>query len=191
MRSISRIRLYSTAIAIAAVSMFACSDDNDDDVTGPNADIVASIQTDPQIMAAMHQSNVGEITAGQLALQKASNASVKSFAQMMITDHTAMDQQGTALAAQLGITPVLPDQRLPQLQAQETATLTSTAAGTTFDRVYIAQQITAHERTLALVDASLNRATRNEIKTLLQTGRPKIVSHLDMARTIQATVGTP
>src|SRR4051794_38443175 len=102
MHRISKIRLSAAAAALVAATMFACSDDdNDNGTTGPNADITASIQTDPHIMAAMHESNLGEIAAGQLALQKASNASVKSFAQMMITDHTTMDQQGNALAAQL------------------------------------------------------------------------------------------
>jgi putative membrane protein len=189
MRSMLAVRraLAMSAVAVLA-GVAACSDD---DATGPNEDIIASIQTDAQIMAAMHESNVGEIAAGQVALNKASDAEVREFAEMMIDHHTDLDQQGMALATQLGITPILPDQRLPQLQEEEMQTLSATPAGVGFDRVYIAQQITAHVRTLELVEASIDRADRAEIRAMLVAARPIIESHLELAESIQDDIGMP
>src|SRR3954468_8677930 len=47
--------------------------------------------------------NMAEIQLGQLALSQATNSEVKSFAQMMVTDHTQANQQLLALAQQLGV----------------------------------------------------------------------------------------
>lgn len=180
------------SVALGAVLMVgglaAC---DSDDITGPNADIVESIRTDAHIMAAMHESNLGEIAAGNVAVQKATNTRVRDFAAMMIEHHTLLDQQGTALAAELSITPALPDQRLPQVQAAELATLQATAAGNQFDRAYIAQQITAHERTLALVERSRDRAEHAEVRAMAGEARPIIQSHLELAKSIQREIGAP
>src|SRR3982750_2224572 len=46
--------------------------------------------------------NMAEIQLGQLASSQASSSEVKSFAQMMVTDHTQANQQLLALAQQLG-----------------------------------------------------------------------------------------
>lgn len=184
-----RVRRGLVAGAVAVLGGVAACDS--DDVTGPNEDIVESIRTDAHILAAMHESNVGEIQAGEVALDKATNEAVRDFAQMMIDHHTSLDQQGTALATQLGITPALPDQRLPQVQAAELATLQATAAGNQFDRVYVAQQITAHQRALALVDAGLDRAERAELRALLTQARPIIQTHLALAESIQDDIGAP
>jgi predicted outer membrane protein len=94
-------------------------------------------------------------------------------------------------ASRVSLNAELPTRRLPSLQSAEMTALNAAAATNAFDRVYIAQPINDHERTLTLVDASLARATRPEIVTMLQQARPKIVAHLDMAPSIQATIGQP
>jgi putative membrane protein len=151
---------------------------------------VSTVNSDANIMALLHESNRAEIEAGQTAQQKATNAAVRSFAQMMVTEHTSLDQQGIALAQQLSITPELPDNNLPALHQQEAAALNAAAAGATFDRLYVSQQVTAHRRTLALIDTSIDRAQRAELKTALSNQvRPRVVAHLNAAVALQSTVG--
>jgi predicted outer membrane protein len=154
--------------------------------------ILPAAANDANIFALMHESNLGEIMAGTVALGRAQNAEVRAFAQMMITMHTALDSAGQNLARRLGVTPVLPDSTLPRIQQQEMATLAATPAGPVFDRVYISQQIVAHRRTLALVDASIPRAQSPELRAMLQDQvRPAVVAHLQEALAIQSRIGTP
>jgi len=191
------IRVLTRAAAgamliLSATAIAACSDD--DDPTGPEdvtEQVVNSIQSDAHIMGVMHESNLGEIEAGQLAVQRASDAEVKTFATTMITQHTQLDAQGAALATQLGIPPALPDNTLPAEQDREAVQL-SAVTGTTFDRTYIAQQVTAHTRTLALVDASIAEAQQAALRTMLQsTVRPMVAAHLATAQQIRTRIGSP
>ena len=179
-------------LILSATAIVACSDD--DDPTAPEdvtEQVVNSIQSDAHIMGVMHEANLGEIEAGQLAVQRASDAEVKTFATTMIAQHTQMDAQGTVLAMQSGITPALPDNALPTQQDREARQL-SAVTGTTFDRTYIAQQITAHTRTLALVDASIAEAQLAALRTMLQTTvRPMVAAHLATAQQIRTRIGNP
>jgi len=174
--------------------------------------IVASLQTDAHAMALLHHSNLAEIQAGNLAQQRAQDAEVKAFAQHMVTDHTALDQQGDALATRLNVSPMLPDSALPRAATQAMSTLSSTGgaasgamtpstpttdaaaaaagSGAEFDRAYITQQVADHQRTLALVDAAIERSQNAELKTALQTQvRPKVAEHLQHARQLQQKLG--
>lgn len=190
-------RVVIGAMLGCAVLAAGCGDEDNPVSTGGDAGVVvvgqinSSIRSDADIMGLLHESNLGEIQAGQLAQQRAVNAQVKAFATQMVTDHTALDQQGTALAQQLGITPTLPDSTLPRQQQAEMAVLTA-RTGAAFDQAYVAQQVVAHQRTLALVDASITLATRTQVRTMLQNQvRPAVVMHLQMAQQLQTTVGTP
>jgi putative membrane protein len=147
-----------------------------------------SVRDDANIFALLHTSNMGEVTAGMLAQQRATDTAVKAFGGMMVTEHSALDQQGNALAQQLGVTPALPDSTLPRLQRVEADSLR--AATARFDRMYIGQQIIAHQRTLDLVDASIAMAQHAELKTALQQQvRPAVSAHLARAREIQSRIG--
>jgi putative membrane protein len=150
--------------------------------------IVASLQTDAHAMALLHASNMAEIDAGNVAQKQARDSAVRMFAEHMVTEHTALDQQGTALATQLSVTPALPDSQLPQLSAQGMQSLN--AAATDFDRAYVAQQVADHQRTLALVDAAIQKTQNEQLRTALQTQvRPKVAEHLQHAQQLQQRLG--
>ena len=189
--------MAATVLNLAATGLAtACDDDNS--ITAPltgeqqSAQIAATVRNDAHILAVTHVSNLGEISAGNVALTKGSDAAVKQFAAQMIADHTNVDAQGNAIATSLGASLTPPDNTLPTIVAAESDTLNAATAGTTFDRVYIAQQVRAHIRTLGLVDASIPLAQNAQLKALLQnTVRPGVAMHLQMAQTIQARIGTP
>jgi len=59
-----------------------------------------------------------------------------------------------------------------------------------FDRAYVAQQVTAHARTLALVDAAISRAQQAELRTMLESQvRPSVAAHLQQAQQLQQRLG--
>ena len=189
-RALSRAVGATLILSVAAIG--ACSDDDDpaspQDVT---AQVINSIQNDSHIMGVLHDANGGEIQAGQFAGQRATDAEVKAFAGMMVVDHTTLDITGAALATRLGMMPTAPNTLLQSQQDREMSQLLL-ATGTSFDKSYIAQQVVAHTRTLAIVDAAIPEAQQAAVRTLLQSEvRTRVAAHLAQAQRLAARVGSP
>jgi putative membrane protein len=151
-----------------------------------SADLASTAQSDERTLAILHRSDVGEIAAGMMAQERATDPSVKAFAMMMVSEHTKLDEEGNRLAQQIHASSVLPDSTLPMIMRSDSTALRSAQAGAEFDRTYIAQQVAAHQRTLEVVDAGLTKATDAQVKTALQSQvRPAVARHLAQARQIQ------
>src|SRR5437762_10473425 len=61
--------------------------------------------SDPQIAGIVVAADQIDIDAGKLAKSRTKNKQVSEFAQLMITDHTAVNKQASALVKKLGVTP--------------------------------------------------------------------------------------
>ena len=61
--------------------------------------------TDPQIAAIVVTANQVDIDAGKLAESMAQSKEVKQFAQLMITDHSAVNKSATELVNKLHVKP--------------------------------------------------------------------------------------
>src|SRR5689334_13249665 len=61
--------------------------------------------SDPEIAHVAVTANGIDSAAAKFALTRSSNSQVKAFANTMVTDHTAVDQQAVALATRLHVTP--------------------------------------------------------------------------------------
>jgi putative membrane protein len=61
--------------------------------------------TDPQIAHIAYTADLIDVEAGKLALEKSQNNDVRAFAQRMIGDHTAVNDQALALVKKLNVTP--------------------------------------------------------------------------------------
>ena len=70
----------------------------------PAASSAQSI-SDAQIAAIVVTANQVDIDAGKLALLRTSNDKVRTFAQLMVTDHTGVNTAATELVTRLNVTP--------------------------------------------------------------------------------------
>src|SRR4029079_3972492 len=61
--------------------------------------------TDPQIAHIAYTAGLLDVEAGKQALEKSKNTDVRAFAQQMIGDHTAVNDQALALVKKLNVTP--------------------------------------------------------------------------------------
>src|SRR5690606_19108786 len=61
--------------------------------------------TDPQIAHIAYTAGLLDIEAAKLALSKSSNKAVTDFAQSMVDDHQAVNEQALELVEKLGVTP--------------------------------------------------------------------------------------
>jgi putative membrane protein len=149
--------------------------------------------SDAQIMAIVATANDGEIAAARLALQRATSNEVKQLAQLMLTEHTAMQETGTALAKELGLAPSESDQsRMLATTADTEAKRLSALEGAAFDKAYVDGQVAMHEGVLDTIDRKLVPSAQNpRLKTMLTDTRPKISGHLEHARKVQAQLAGP
>ena len=153
---------------------------------------VASAQsiTDPQTAHIVVTANQVDIDAGKLAASTTSNAEVKKFANLMVTDHTGVNKQAVALATKLKVTPEDNDtsKSLKTGGDQNLQTLKG-LKGAAFDKAYVDHEVAYHQAVLDAVDKTLIPGAKNaELKALLVKVRPAFVSHLEHAKHIQSSL---
>jgi putative membrane protein len=166
------------AAAVGALSLSACKQegtsisnnqtqgmtdetaiDNSANVDG-NLGAAANGSADQAFVQAAAAADMYEIESSRLALDKATLPSIKTYAQMMIDEHTKASAELKAAAGQAGIpvSATLP----PELQAKVDA-LRSLSGGD-FDRQYLADQRAGHQDTLAKVNSYLAAAPAGPLK---------------------------
>jgi putative membrane protein len=148
--------------------------------------------SDANIVALLDEANAADSTAGALARTKATSKEVKDFAKLMMSEHHALRVQGQQLAKQLGVTPQPPaNDPVKALADSETAALQAAAKGAEFDKVYIDQEVKAHEAVLDLAGKAHDAADNEQLKALIEKAKPVIEKHLDQAKGIQDKLGKP
>jgi putative membrane protein len=153
--------------------------------TGAKVGATAEL-TDANIVALLDEANKADSSAGALAAGKATNARVKSFAKLMMSEHHALRLQGEQLAKKISITPEPPanDPLAPAAQ-DETSALQSTPKGAEFDKVYIDKEVGVHQAVKDLLDKALASAQNQQLKDLIKKAQPVIQKHLDQAQALQ------
>lgn len=151
--------------------------------------IASSIASDAHVLGILGEIDAGEIAAARLSQHQALSQAVREYASRMILEHTRLDRQIRDLSAYAGIPVTLPDSTLPRLHGEMLAELARTS-GARFDRAYLTQQLRAHERALALVNAGFRLADNDQLRTMLATiVRPSIQEHLERADELARAVG--
>ena len=152
---------------------------------------LAQSPNDAQIASIVVTANQVDIEAGQLAKSTSTNADVKEFAQLMITDHTGVNTSAVALVTKLKVTPEdnPTSQSLKSGGEQNVANLKK-LKGADFDKAYVDHEVAYHQQVLDAVDKTLIPSAQNaELKALLVKVRPAFVAHLEHAKKIQASLG--
>jgi putative membrane protein len=144
--------------------------------------------TDPQIAHIVVTANQVDIDAGKLAESKGSNQQVKDFGKRMVTDHTGVNKQATALVQKLGVKPEdNPTSESLKQGGEENLKNLKGLNGAAFDKAYVDHEVAYHQQVLDAVDKTLIPSAKNaELKDLLTKTRPAFVAHLDHAKQIQA-----
>jgi putative membrane protein len=146
--------------------------------------------SDPQIAGIVVAANQIDINAGKLAKSRTKNKQVLEFAQRMITDHTAVNKQASALVKKLKVKPAesATSKSLKSAAGKNVANL-KTLKGAAFDRAYTDNEVAYHQQVLDAIDKVLIPSSKNaELKDLITKVRPAIAAHLDHARMIQSSL---
>ena len=128
--------------------------------------------TDAQIAHIAYTAGQLDLEAGKQALAISSNTAVRSFAQTMVRDHAAVNDQALALVKKLGVTPQAnaTSEALTK-QAKDKARELSKLSGSAFDRAYVQNEVAFHRTVNGALSTTLIPAADNaELKSLLETG---------------------
>ena len=153
------------------------------------AGVSAQGVNDAQIASIVVTANQVDIDAGQFAGSRATSDEVKTFARLMVTDHTGVNKAATDLAAKLKVTPEdNPTSRSLKADGEKSLTHLKTLKGAAFDKAYIDREVAYHQQVIDALDKTLiPGATNEELKALLVKVRPAFVAHLEHAKRLQTS----
>jgi putative membrane protein len=148
------------------------------------------------------QSGQEEVALAKLAAAKAQNSDLKQFAQMLVSDHTAVNEQLRLLAQRNGVAPAPRDgtkrsgtETAPPAEAAPGAAPSSAKAeelgklsGNEFDKRFLAIVVEGHEKSVELYSTEAEKGTSPATKKLAAETLPKIKEHLQQAKSLQQQV---
>ncbi len=166
------MKKLTAMLAIATVLLASCSKDNKANNTIDTRDI--DFATKAWI------ANKAEIELGQLAVIKATDPSIASFAQAIVAEQNAAKVQLQDIALQLNI--ALPD----SLDADNVAIRAQLIDldARPFDSVYIVNRVIQLQRSVTLYQVELNEGLNESLRSFALTELPKLQGHLRSADSI-------
>lgn len=131
---------------------------------------------DTKFLQKAAESGMLEIQASQIAAQKAESAELKTFANMMVSDHTKVDQELKALASAKGVT--LPTEL--SRGDRKTIDALNKKTGHAFDKEY-ANEIgkDAHKSAVKEFSSASKNAKDADVKAFAAKNLPALQAHLD------------
>ena len=173
-----------------AASIVACSSDKRDDANARPRDTGAAVGTaganaERDFIEDQLEDGQAEVNLGKLAAERASNAEVKAFAQMMVRDHQMagdeLKQAATATNVQVN-PPAEPDGDHKDAQ-EELAKL----SGPEFDRKYMNKMVDEHEEAVSEVEKKAD-SENAQVRQWATKTLPKLREHLAQAKQIKETL---
>jgi putative membrane protein len=134
----------AVAMTFAAASSYAQGPSRDEDPPSHrNSATTQKASQDEQKTFAenMFMTNMAEVQLGKMGVQQAASPEVKSFAQMMVTEHTKANEELKPIAQQLGVqAPAQLDEK-----HQAIADRLSKLQGAEFDKEFMKVMVQAHQ----------------------------------------------
>lgn len=124
-----------------------------------------------------------EVEASKLALQKTANPDVKTFATLMIDEHTTVGDRLKQLATTKKVK--VPDR--PSMTQRAKIAVLGKLDGTTFDEQYASTiGVAAHKDAVDLFKKGANESKDPEVKDFAAKTLPNLEHHLEMANALKA-----
>jgi putative membrane protein len=142
--------------------------------------VTAMSNDDKDFVSKAGMGGMAEVQMGNLALQKASSADVKAFAQRMVTDHSKANEELSQLATTKGL--ALPTE-LGGEHKQALEHLTS-LSGAEFDKAYMQHMVEDHDKDVAEFDKASTSAQDSDVKGWAGKTLPTLKEHQQMAKDI-------
>lgn len=141
---------------------------------------------DAQIAHIAYTAGALDVEAGKQALAISKSPEVRAFAEQMVKDHAAVNDQALALVKKLKVTPEdNPTSKSLTAQAAAKRAELAKLTGAAFDKAYVANEIAYHQTVNGALETTLIPSASNaELKGLLQTGLKLFQGHQQHAEHI-------
>lgn len=127
--------------------------------------------------------NKYEIDTGELGIKYAKDESVKSFAQMMVDDHTKAGEEFKAAVKEAKLDP--PSETLDVIHTAKYAKLRVFTTEAGFDAAYVKDGVAAHEDTVATFKDFAANGEDGPVKDFAKKTLPKLEHHLSMVKDLE------
>lgn len=135
---------------------------------------------DKEFVSNAGMAGLAEVQMGNLALQNATSADVKAFAQRMVTDHSKSNEELQQLATTKGV--ALP----AELDAGHKSALDhlTSLTGADFDKAYMQHMVEDHRKAVDLFTNGSTGAQDADLKAWAGRTLPTLQQHLQLAQTV-------
>jgi putative membrane protein len=145
------------------------------------------LSTDEQELGEkIEQAHLGEIDLGRLAKQRASNKDVKSYADMVVADHTSALDKLSDLMKEKNVTNV--QQKSPDAEAA--LSKLQNLSGADFDRLFMDIMIQDHQKAIDMLHSKINSVQNPDLKNYINDILPKMEKHIQEAQRLQPKLTT-
>jgi putative membrane protein len=140
-------------------------------------------QTGKAFLEKAIEGNYAEIQMGQLAQQKGQSDGVKSFGQMLVTDHTDANNKALSVAKDVGINP--PDG--PNKKQQSDYDRLSKLSGAAFDRRFVQDMVMDHRNDIRKYERESK--AKDPVGQFAGDSLPALRKHLRTAQSLESGHG--
>lgn len=159
------------------------------DGTIPTPGAAQTARNGQEYVALAGASDLYEIEAARLAIEKATHDEVRTLAQAILADHQRSTTQLSAAAREADPVLTMPSEMNAQQQADVDAL--RAASGAAFGTLFLDQQVRAHEQALTLVTAYASEGDVEALRRHASTVAGPIQAHLSQARALVEQAAQP
>ncbi|MBC7660482.1 MAG: DUF4142 domain-containing protein [Chitinophagaceae bacterium] len=149
--------------------------------------------TDPEIVAIIEAANKAEIDEAKYAQAHSKSKPVVDFAAMMILEHKQVEKDLENFTKKSKMKPIASSGKddVKKMGAANLKDLKK-VSGKELDRTYSNHQVAMHQGLLDKIDSTLLPNVQNtELKDIVTKVRSSVATHLDKAKALQSTIGSP
>ncbi|HEY6444586.1 MAG TPA: DUF4142 domain-containing protein [Candidatus Acidoferrales bacterium] len=189
---IDMIRKVTFVAAVAGVSLLLAGMLLGQESTAPSsgpkdsaATSASSPMTDAHFAKEAAAGGMAEVKLGQLAQEKGSSETVKSFGQKMVQDHSEANEKLKGVAGEQKI-------KLPTTLTktdQAAYDRLSNLSGDAFDKAYARDMVSDHVKDIAAFKKEATGGKNEAVKSFASETLPTLETHLKMAHEMARAVG--
>lgn len=146
--------------------------------------------SDAEIANALLTINTEEMNLAEVALKKAQNQQVKNYAKKMYQEHAQSNDKAMSLRRNQDIALEKAKSTLDlKFNTEEKVEKLAKLEGETFDRRFMKNQVSMHNKVLEkLNDTLIPNAKNEQLKAMLNSTKERVQNHLKEAKQIQSSL---
>jgi len=147
---------------------------------------VAAPLTDANVVEHLRSDDSAEVKLGRLVASKGTNPAVRSYGQMLVTDHTSGAKAVAAVVKKDSLAPIAAASDAADAEHREDfERFNAMPKGKDFDTAFVNHTIEDHTKEISMLQSAQSSMQNENVKALIEKTLPVMQKHLDKAKEIQ------